>query len=493
METTVLQDDCLVVETAIVGAGLGGLCMAMQLRQHGRTDFVILEKASEVGGTWRDNTYPGAACDVQSHLYSYSFERNSKWKARYSAWQDIQRYILDTTQKHAIRDRIRFDSEVCAASFNEGNGRWDIQLTNGQRINARFFVLASGPLHVPNIPKIKGLDTFAGKVMHSAQWDHDYSLANKRVISIGTGGSAIQYVPMIAPEVKHLTVFQRSAAWVVPRDSRRYTAVEKTLFKHVPAWQKLHRARLYFSNELRVLPVFNEHIARALQTLASVFLKAQVRDPVVRAKLTPDYVIGCKRILISNTYYPTFNRDNVSLVTDGIQEVTHNGVIDALGKEHKADAIILGTGFITDPRIYQRDFHITGLKGRDLLTQWKDKAEAFYGVSVAGFPNMFQLIGPNTTLGHNSLIFMIENQVQHILRCMNHRERVNADYCDVKLDAQLAFNTNVQKRLEGTVWESGCQSWYQQADGHNSVIWPGTTWRFHQELKNLSMTNYHWV
>jgi len=482
------------VEAAIVGAGFGGLCMAIQLKKAGITDFVILEKGEDVGGTWRDNTYPGAACDVQSHLYSFSFEGNPDWSMRYPGWKEIQDYIHRTTDKYSIRPFVQYDAEVTGAEFNEKTGRWLITLGNGGQLDARHFILATGPLHVPAVPNIPGLADFKGKTFHSAQWDHDYDLTNKNVVSIGTGGSAIQYLPEIAPKVKKVSVFQRSAAWVLPRDVRSYSALDKKLFKAFPAMRKLHRLRLYLTNESRVLPIIHARLAKPLQVLAKAFLDYQVKDKKTRKQLTPDYTIGCKRILISNKYYPMFNRDNVELVTDGIQEIKEHSVIDRNGKEHPADAIILGTGFVTDPRVYMKDFTLTGLPGRDIHTDWKDGAEAYYGVSVNGYPNMFQLVGPNTGLGHNSIIFMIEQQVEYIVRCMQTMKQKGASYMDLKAGAQEVFNDDVQKRQIGTVWASGCKSWYQQADGKNVVIWPGTTVRYSRELHNVDFDAvYNWA
>lgn len=481
------------VETVIVGAGFGGLCMAIKLKQAGSTDFVILEKGADVGGTWRDNTYPGAACDVQSHLYSYSFEGNPEWSMRYPGWKEIQDYIHETTDKYQIRPYIHYDSEVTAAEFNEKVGRWLVTLSDGTQINAKYFVMATGPLHVPSVPDIPGLKNFKGKTFHSSQWDHNYDLRGKNIVSIGTGGSAIQYLPEIAPQVKTLSVFQRTAAWVLPRDVRSYSDLDKMLFRKFPLIRKLHRLRLYATNEARVFPIIHARLAKGIQLVAKTFLNLQIKDKKLRKQLTPDYVIGCKRILISNKYFPMFNRDNVDLITDGIKEIREHSVVDSLGKEHPADAIIFGTGFVTDPRIYMKDFKLTGLPGRDLQEDWKNGAEAFYGISVNGYPNMFQLVGPNTGLGHNSIIYMIENQVNYIVKCMKQMKQKGAAYMDLKANVQTSFNIDVQQRQVGTVWASGCQSWYQQADGRNVVIWPGTTWRYHQELKHMDFAVYDWV
>jgi len=482
-----------IVDVVIVGGGFGGLCMAIKLKEAGIDNFVILEKDNEVGGTWRDNSYPGCACDVQSHMYSYSFEGKADWSQRYAGWEEIQGYILECTQKYGLRRHTRFGQEVIAANFNEQAGHWIIRTGSGDTLLARHWVLASGPLHVPQYPNIKGLENFKGKVFHSARWEHDYDLTGKNVVSIGTGGSAIQYVPEIAPNVKQLYVFQRSPAWVIPRDERRYSAFSKKMFARFPALRKLHRARLYWTNESRVWPIFNPSIARSLQKLAELFIRYQVKDKETARKLTPDYTLGCKRILISNKYFPTFNRANVELVTDGIAEVRENSIVTRDGVERPADCIILGTGFIVDPRVYMKEFELTGLNGRSLNDDWKDGAEAYYGTTVSGYPNMYHLVGPNTALGHNSIIFMIECQVNYILSCMNLLKQKGADYFDVKADVQAVFNEKIQEKLKGTVWSSGCQSWYQQADGKNFTIWPASTWRYWLETRHADPAAYEFI
>nr|WP_245585237.1 NAD(P)/FAD-dependent oxidoreductase [Solimonas flava] len=480
-------------EVAIVGAGFGGLCMAIKLIEAGRKDFVILEKGADVGGTWRDNSYPGAACDVQSHLYSYSFAPKADWTQRYAGWREIQDYILDVTERYRLRPYIRFGQEVSGAHFLQDEGRWRIETRGGDVILARHWVLASGPLHVPAIPDLPGLSSFKGKLFHSAQWDHGYDLAGKAVASIGTGGSAIQYVPEIAPKVKQLHVFQRTPAWVIPRDTRRYSDFRKKLFAAVPLLRKLHRARLYWSNESRVWPIFNPALARTLQKLAEMFIRSQVKDPALQRKLTPDYTIGCKRVLISNAYYPTFNRANVELVTDGIREIREHSIVTRDGVERPVDCIILGTGFVVDPRVYMRGFALSGRDGHELAQDWARAPEAFLGTTVTGYPNMFQLVGPGTALGHNSIIFMIEAQVHYILDCLKQLDAQRALYVDVKPEVQRRFNDEVQGALKHSVWSTGCKSWYQTAEGINFTMWPWSTWRFWLRTRKVRLADYEWV
>lgn len=482
------------VEMAIVGAGFGGLGMAIRQLQQGNKDFVIIEKGADVGGTWHENHYPGAACDVQSHMYSFSFAPKTDWTQRYAGWQEIHQYIKDVTDDYGLRSHILFNSEVTAAQFDEETAYWDLSLADGSMIKAKFFVLASGPLHVPQIPKVKGIENFKGKVFHSAQWAHDYDLTGKTVASIGTGGSAVQYLPEIAKQVKQLDVYQRTPAWVIPRDERKYLEVNKKLFAKFPLLRKIHRARLYWSNESRVVGMSAPKIMKGASQLAKLFINFQVKDKEVAKKLTPDYVIGCKRILISNRYYPTFNRPNVELLTDGIAEVKANSIVTKDGQERPVDCIIYGTGFITDPRIYMKNFPCVGLGGRELMQDWKDGAEAYYGISTTGYPNMFQLVGPNTTLGHNSIIFMIEAQVHYILEAIKLMKQNDADYIDVKADVQQTFNEKVQEKLQGTVWQvGGCVSWYQQDGGKNFALWPGYTWRYWMETRKVKESDYNFV
>jgi cation diffusion facilitator CzcD-associated flavoprotein CzcO len=480
-------------EVVIVGAGFGGLCLAIKLIEAGIRDFVVLEKGDEVGGTWRDNTYPGAECDVQSHLYSYSFEGKPDWSQRYAGWREIQQYVLGTTEKYGLRSYIRFGTEVTGAHFDVATACWTVRRKGGGTLAARHLVLATGPLHVPQIPIIPGLDRFRGRVFHSARWDHGYDLAGKRVASIGTGGSAIQYCPEIAPLVERLHVFQRTAAWVIPRDIRSYSEGAKRRFARWPWWRKLHRARLYWTNESRVWPVFHSGLSKVFEAYARFFIRRQVEAPELRRRLTPDYTIGCKRVLVSSKWFPMFRRPNVELVTTGIREVTEHGIVTEDGIERPLDCIILGTGFVTDPRIYMRDFPVAGLPGHELVQDWKAGAEAYYGISVSGYPNLYQLLGPNTGLGHNSVIFMIECQVRYILECLRELESRGADAMVVDPAAQARFNERVQKALAGTVWSSGCKSWYQSADGRNFTIWPWSTWRYWIATRKVHVKHYQFL
>lgn len=477
-------------KVAIIGAGFGGIAMAIRLQQHGIYDFIILEKGSDFGGTWRDNQYPGAACDVQSHLYSLSFAPKSNWSKRYAEAPEIFSYIQDLVTDYNLRAFCRLNTEVLAAHYQAERCLWQLQLQDQSILEAQFVIFASGPLHIPQIPHIPGIEKFQGKVFHSAQWDHTYDVTGKNVASIGTGGSAIQYIPEIAPQCKHLYVMQRTAAWVIPRDERAYPNLEKKLFKKYDWFRKLHRARLYWSNESRVVPIVKPGIMKFTQKLAELFIKYEVENPELAKKLTPDYIMGCKRILVSNKYFPTFNRHNVELVTEKIQELTEHSIITQDGKERPIDCLIYGTGFITDPRIYMKNFQCTGLDGVDLNEVWKQGAESYYGICVKDFPNLFQLLGPNTLLAHNSVIFMIEAQVEYILQLMQLVDQSQSDAIMVKDRAQDTFNQQVQHMFEKTVWQSGCVSWYQQEGGKNFALWPTYTWKYWLKTKKPNAADY---
>jgi cation diffusion facilitator CzcD-associated flavoprotein CzcO len=482
-----------VLDTVIIGSGFSGLGMAHALQKAGLHDFLILEKATEVGGTWRENSYPGCACDVQSHLYSFSCAGNPNWSHVFSGWREIQDYILATTATLNLRNKIHFKREVSGAYFDEGSGLWRITCKDGQHYQARHLIMGTGPLHVPAIPNIKGLENFRGKVMHSAQWDHSYNLAGKRIASIGTGGSAIQYVPEIAPLAARLDVYQRTPAWVLPRNERAYTGLEKTLFKYIPPLRLLYRGYIYLNNEMRVLPMRHPFIARIVEQVARLHIRLKLKDAYTRKQLTPDYTIGCKRILISNRYLPTFNRSNVQLITEGISEVGENYIQSRDGQRRETDTIILGTGFVTDPRDYLKHFPITGLGGRTILDAWQNGAEAYKGINVAGFPNFHQMVGPNTGTGHSSVIYFVESQAAYIVDAIKQQQQSGALFLDVKEDAQRRYNEKIQQDLKNTVWSSGCQSWYQQADGRNFTIWPGTTFAYRAMTRKLDARAYHFV
>lgn len=481
-------------EVAIIGAGFAGLAAAIRLKQENRNSFIIFERAAEVGGTWRDNVYPGCACDVPSHLYSYSFELNPNWSRTYSTQPEILAYIKGCVAHHQLDKQIRFNTEISKLQFIESEGYWLLTSKDGYSTTARMVISATGPLNRPNLPNIKGLDTFKGTVFHSSNWNYNFDLTGKKVAVIGTGASAIQFIPQIAPKVKQLTVFQRSAPWITPRKDRKLSNFEHSLFKAVPGVQRLVRALIYWILELRGLSLFgNETIHRFGAKMAKKHLEDAIKDPILKDKLTPNYKMGCKRILVSDDYYPTFKRENVSLYTNGISEITPSAIIDENGVAHEFDAIILGTGFVAAEMLL--DTKIIGLNNRDLLAEWlEDGPEAYYGITVSGFPHLMFLVGPNTGLGHNSIIHMIESQVNYIIDFLKmlNKKGENA-VLDVKPVIQAEFNRKIQDELTDTVWASGCKSWYQTDKGKNTSIFPGLTVRYRRETKNVNPADYQQI
>jgi cation diffusion facilitator CzcD-associated flavoprotein CzcO len=462
-------------EVAILGAGFAGLCMGLRLQAQGQASFVILEKADQVGGTWRENVYPGAGCDIPSHLYSYSFEPNPDWPEVYSAQPDILAYIEGVVEKHQLSNHIRFNSEVIGAAWDEAAGFWRIATADGGSVTARAFVTAWGQLNRPKLPPIAGRDDFAGPAFHSAQWDRSVDLTGKRVAVIGNGASAIQFVPEVAKLAGRLTLFQRSPNWIVPRMNRPYTEAEKAQFKAEPSAMEKVRNEIFGMAEARLaakragtLPVEEVPIPLA-------HLHAQVSDPELRAKLTPDYEIGCKRVLISNDFYPALVRPNVELVTDAIARMTPQGVVDAAGRLHEADVVIYATGFET--KSFAGETAITGLSGLSLAEAWKDGPEAYLGLTVSGFPNLFMLYGPNTNLGHNSIIFMIEAQVGYVLQALAAGRALS-----VRPDVMARYNDDLQQQLAHTPWAGTCTSWYKTADGKILNNWPDTAAAYAQAV-----------
>ncbi|MBC6460394.1 flavin-containing monooxygenase [Actinomadura sp. HBU206391] len=457
----------------IIGAGFGGIGMAIRLKQEGVHDLVVLEKADEVGGTWRDNTYPGAACDVPSHLYSFSFAPKSDWTRRFPAQQEILRYLRDCADAHRVTPHIRFGSEVLEAVFDEDAGVWRIRTTAGE-LSARVLISACGQLSRPSMPAIEGLGTFAGKGFHSARWDHDYDLTGKRVAVIGTGASAIQFVPPVAERAGRMHVFQRSAPYVIDKPDRPYAEWERALLRRVPALQALHRAKIYLSYESRIAAFVK--YPQLMDRAAKVTLRRlaeQVADRDLRRALIPDYPMGCKRILLSGDYYRALTRPGVELVTDPIERITPTGVVTRDGKERTVDAIIYGTGF--DAGAFLAPMRITGRDGLELNEAWREGAQAYLGITVSGFPNLFLLYGPNTNLGGNSVIFMLESQIRYILGCVAAIRRHGLAWIDVRPEVQRAFVEDVQERMRATVWNRGCSSWYTDERGRHVANWPGFT------------------
>ncbi|MET0397386.1 MAG: NAD(P)/FAD-dependent oxidoreductase, partial [Longimicrobiaceae bacterium] len=473
---------------AIIGSGFAGLGAAIRLKGEGIDDFVVLERAGDVGGTWRDNSYPGCTCDVQSHLYSFSFAPNPDWTRSYSPQPEIQAYLRRCARDFGVLPHVRFGHEVRAAEWDDAALRWRVDTSAGP-VTAHVLVMASGALSDPLVPDLPGLDTFRGAAFHSSRWDHALDLRGRRVAAIGTGASAIQFVPRIQPQVARLYVFQRTPPWILPRHDRALGEREQRLFRRFPAAQRLARGIIYLAREAMVPGFRHPGAMRLAERVALWHLRRSVPDPALRARLTPDWTLGCKRVLISSDYLPALARPNVELVTEGIAEVREASIVTADGVERPTDAIVFGTGFRpTDPPLAP---HVRGRGGRTLAEAWSGSPRAFLGTTVAGFPNLFMLLGPNTGLGHTSVVYMIEAQIEHLLAALRHMRRSRVAALEPRAEAQAAFAAEVDGRMRGTVWTSGgCRSWYLDATGRNSTLWPDFTWRFRRRAARLDPADY---
>jgi cation diffusion facilitator CzcD-associated flavoprotein CzcO len=472
---------------AIIGAGFAGLGMAIRLKQESVESFVVFERADELGGTWRANHYPGCCCDVPSHVYSYSFELNPKWTRGFAPQWEILDYLSHCADKYRVRPFIRFGHEVTEARWDDESRHWELETSQG-RFTADVLINAGGALSDPKDPDIPGLDRFQGKTFHSAHWDHDHDLSGERVTVIGTGASAIQFVPAIQPEVVKLHLFQRTPPWVIPRWDHQITRVEHALLR-IPFAPALVRAVLYWLLETRVWGFRHPPLMRVADRVARWHLKRQVSDPELRRKLTPDYTMGCKRILISDDYYPSLDQPNVELVTDGITEVRERSVVSRDGTERETDTIIFGTGFhVTDPPIAHR---IRGREGRTLAEHWAQSMGAYKGTAIAGFPNFVMMTGPNTGLGHNSMVFMIESQLNYVMDALRVLRQRRARVFEVKPEAVERYNDELQRQLEGTVWTAGhCQSWYLDDTGRNTTLWPSFSYAFRRRTRRFDPEAY---
>lgn len=474
---------------AIIGTGFGGLGMAWHLQQAGITSFTLFEKSDEVGGTWRENRYPGAGCDVPSHLYSFSFESHYPWAWRYAKQTEILDYQRHVARKYGIYQKVRFGCEVVGADFDAARGLWVLRLASGEEHEARFLVSAVGQLHRPAYPTIPGGNRFAGKSFHSAHWDADYDLRGKTVAVIGTGASAVQFVPPVAQQAKQLYLYQRTPGWTLPKVEAPIPAWQRRLMNALPFVEKLDRLRIFALLELLALGLMgNKLVEWTLRTVASFQLWRQVRDPELRRQLTPDFPVGCKRILLSNEWYPTMCRDNVELVSEAVQELTETGVKTADGKLREVDAVIYGTGFAATELL--APMRIRGLDGRELREQWKAGAEAYLGISVQGFPNLCMLYGPNTNLGSGSIIYMLECQQRYVAGLIRAQQDAGWAWADIKPEVQAEFNAELQERSAKSAFEGSCQSWYKTADGRNTNNWVGTMSEFRRRTEKPELERY---
>jgi len=478
-----------VLDVCIIGAGVSGLCIACGLQRAGFS-YMILEQEYDIGGTWRDNTYPGCGCDIPAPLYSFSFAQRAQWTRLFAAQPEILDYLRWVAKRFGVEKRIRFGTRVVSARWREARQAWTVVTDTGKVLECRHLVSAIGALSKPWYPDIPGRETFGGAAFHSSAWDHAVDLQGKRVAVIGNGASAIQFTPQIAPLVDHLTVFQRTPSWIVPKGDREFSALQQRL-RRVRPYRWYTRSRLFWIHESRLDGFTDAASGMEAEKYARANLNRKVSDRQVRAALTPDYAIGCKRLLISSDYYPIFNRDNVSLQTSPIEEMTPDGIRTVDGQMHPADVVIYGTGF--DTQYSFADIEVVGRDSRKLSERWQQGREAYLGTTVSGFPNYFVMLGPNSALGHNSQIFMIEAQARYIISCLKTARRRRIGILDVRKSVETEFNGWLQGRLAHSVWQAGgCRSWYQHpTTGKNTALWPSSTIAFWRRTRRVRLSDYH--
>lgn len=476
------------MDVAIVGAGFGGLGTAIRLKQEGFDDLVVLERGSDVGGTWHANSYPGSQCDIPSNLYSFSFALNPDWTHSYPEQPQIQEYLRGTAERFGVMDKVRLGCELTGASWDAEERRWLVQTSNGS-LSARVLIAATGLLSEPYTPPLPGLESFAGPAFHSARWDHDVDLTGKRVGLVGTGASAIQIGPRIEPKVAKLSVFQRTPPWILPHFDREIGAALKRTYRALPMLQRLVRAGIWTLHETFVPGfVINPRFMGGHELLVKTHLRRQVPDPELRERLTPDYAVGCKRLLLSKAWYPMLQRPGVELVESGVTEVRERSVITADGREHELDALILATGFTpADPPIAER---VRGASGAALADAWDGSPQAYLGTTVSGFPNLFLVYGPNLNLGHSSIVYMLESQIRYLVGAMEAMRSRGVETIEVRPEAQREWNEELQRKLGGSVWNTGCSSWYLDRNGRNSIMWPGFTFGYRNRVRRFDPAAY---
>jgi cation diffusion facilitator CzcD-associated flavoprotein CzcO len=473
---------------AIIGAGFGGIGMAIALKNAGIDDFVVLEQASDLGGTWRDNRYPGLTCDIPSQLYSFSF-RSWRWSRRFPAREEIVAYLRALVSERGLGPHLRFGSGVCSARFDESRAEWELSTDDGGTVRAAAMVCAVGQLGRPAMPDIAGRDVFAGPSWHSGRWDHDTDLAGRRVAVIGTGASAVQFVPEIAKVAGHVDVYQRSAPYVLPKGDRPYHGFEHALFASLPVVRKADRLRIFLYGELLTSGlVVSPRLLAGPMLLWRRQLNAQIADPELRAKCVPDYMLGCKRVAFSSDWYPALTRPNVELITEPIERIVPDGLVTADGTPRPADVIIYGTGYKAAE--FLAPMRVTGTGGQRLDEAWRDGAQAYLGITVSGFPNFFLLYGPNTNLGGNSIIYMLEAQIGYTLGALKALEAERLAWLDVRPEVQDAFNRWVQSASGKSVWETGCHNWYTTPSGRNTNNWPGQTFMYRYRVRRFDLSAY---
>lgn len=475
----------------IIGTGFSGLGMAIKLRESGREDFIILEKASQIGGTWRDNTYPGCECDIQSHMYSFSYELNNSWTHDYSGQAEIWQYLIDVTERHQLAEKIHFGVEMTSARFNERDYYWEVETRDGQNYRAQFLISGMGGLHIPHTPDFPGAENFVGPFFHSAAWDHSVDLSDKRVAVIGTGASAVQFIPKIAPQVRQLDIYQRTPGWIIEKNNQPITGLKRRILTSIPGAARLYRNLLYWMIESTQIGFTGplQPITRLIEKKSIRSIRETVRDPQTAEKLIPNFRLGCKRVLKTNDYLPVFNRANVSLITDAIVTIEDQGIRSAT-ESRPADVIIYATGFhVTDAFKF---ITITGRGGTSISERFDEQGiETYLGITVTGFPNFFMMLGPNTALGHNSVVFMIEQQTKWIIKMIAELEARSAAAVEPTLEAQQSFNERLQRKVSKGVWsQGGCRSWYLDSQGKNRTIWPGFTFRYWSATRRINPRHF---
>jgi cation diffusion facilitator CzcD-associated flavoprotein CzcO len=476
---------------AIIGAGFGGIAAAIELRRHGIADITILERASELGGTWFHNTYPGAACDVPSHLYSYSYEQRRDWSRLCSPQAEIRAYLNDVARRHGVSELVRTGVNVTGCTWDEQRALWSIETEQGETFEADALVMATGQLHQPHTPRVPGAETFAGHSFHSAEWDHDYPLAGRRVGVIGTGASAVQFVPEIAPEVARLTIFQRTGNWFLPRKNRPYPAAVRALYERSERLQSLRRRFVFEYGESLTRMIRNPAtLGRIGAARSAAFMRFQIRDPALRERVWPDYTFGCKRVLFSSHFLPALQRANVELVTDAVERITPSGIRSAAGVEHELDCIIWGTGFRTNDFMFPMD--ITGAGGTSLAEVWSAGAHAHLGICVPQFPNMFVMYGPNTNTSGGSIIVYLEAQASYLRQAICAMRDRGAAAIEVRAEVEAAADRALQHRFAGTAWTE-CDSWYRNDSGRIVANWPGYMREYLELTDRLDASEYRFA
>lgn len=479
----------MTISTAIIGAGFAGIGAAIRLKDKGITDFVIFERDSRVGGTWRDNTYPGAACDIPSRLYSYSFAPNPDWSHTYSGSAEILGYIDSMVESSGVAPHIRFDHTVTGLTYDADAGEWTVDLQGREPVRARTVIVASGPLSNASFPNIEGIDAYEGHKIHSARWDHDYDFAGKKVAVVGTGASGVQIVPELVKVAQSVKVFQRTPGWVLPRINTPTGGWLKRIYKDVPFAENLMRSAWFWGHESVALGVVWESpFTRVVEALSLANLRAQVKDPWMRRQLKPDFSAGCKRLLMTSEYYPALQADNCKLVTWPIARLSPKGIRTVEGIEHQFDVIVFATGF--DVSKAGTPIPIIGIDGRDLACEWSKGAYAYRSVAVSGYPNLFFTFGPNSGPGHSSALVYMEAQIDYIVEAIGKLLQFGWTALDVRPEVQARYNEDIQRRLQSTTWNSGCQSWYLTDDGFNATMFPGFASQYVNQLKAVNLHDY---